>query len=66
MCEYFVQHAPLERAQHKVNSAIDRLRVLTVAAVEDDEGDFDIKALVEKVSNRIAVLEAGGDAAMRG
>ena len=61
ICEFFAEYAALEATQHKINSAVERLRTMTTSALEDDEGDIDIKDLIEKVSNEKAIRNARGD-----
>lgn len=61
LCELFEDYHSLVSIQHKVASAIERFRSLTVAALEDEDGKFDTKGFVEMVSNRIAVKEAQQD-----
>ena len=50
----------LEKAQHQINSAMGRLRIMTMSSMEQEDGTFDIKVLLELVSNRIAVIEGQG------
>ena len=50
----------MEKAQHKINSAMSRLRGMTMTAMEQEDGTVNIKGLLELVSNRIAVIEAQG------
>ena len=63
LCEFLPEGIALEKAQHKINSAMDRLRIVTVSSMEQEDGTFDIKGLLELVSNRIAVIEAHGSGA---
>jgi hypothetical protein len=68
LCEFLPEGIALEKAQHKINSAMDRLRNMTITAMEREDGSYDIKLLLEQVSNRIAVVDAiksGGMADMR-
>ena len=58
LCEFLPEGIALEKAQHNINSAMDRLRIMTISAMEQEDGSFDIKVLLESVSNRIAVIEA--------
>ena len=58
LCEFFEVYDALEKTQHKINSAMDRIQTLTVTALENDEGVFDMKALLESVSNQIAINNA--------
>ena len=60
LCEFLPEGIALEKAQHKINSAMDRLRNLTMTAMEQEDGTVNIKGLLELVSNRIAVIEAQG------
>ena len=58
LCEFFPEGIALEKAQHKINSAMDRLRNMTIASMEQEDGSYDIKVWLEQVSNRIAVVDA--------
>ena len=58
LCEYFTEFESLEKTQHKLNSAIGRFREMTLGALEGEDGAIDIKNLIERVSNRVAVREA--------
>ena len=58
LCEFLPEAVALEKAQHNINSAMDRLRIMTISSMEQEDGLFDIKVLLESVSNRIAVIEA--------
>ena len=60
LCEFLPEGIALEKAQHKINSAMDRLRNMTMTAMEQEDGTVNIKGLLELVSNRIAVIEAQG------
>ena len=60
LCEFLPEGIALEKAQHKINSAMDRLRNMTMTAMEEEDGTVNIKGLLELVSNRIAVIEAQG------
>jgi len=60
LCEFLPEGISLENAHHNINSAMDRLRIMTVYSMEQEDGTFDIKFLLELVSNRIAIIEAQG------
>ena len=60
LCAFLPEGIALEKAQHNINSAMDRLRIMTISSMEQEDGSFDIKVLLELVSNRIAVIEAHG------
>ena len=60
LCEFLPEGIALEKAQHKINSAMDRLRIMTISSMEQEYVTFDIKVLLELVSNRIAIIEAQG------
>ena len=58
LCEFLPEGIALEKAQHKINSPMDRLRNMPITSMEQEDGSYDIKVLLEQVSNRIAVIEA--------
>ena len=58
LCEFLPEGIALEKAQHKINSAMDRLRNMTITSMEQEDGSYDLKVLLEQVSNRIAVVDA--------
>ena len=58
LCEFLPEGIALEKAQHKINSAMDRLRNMTITSMEKEYGSYDIKLLSEQVSNRISVVYA--------
>ena len=63
LCEFLPEGIALEKALQNINSAMDRLRIMTISSMEQEDGTFDIKFLLELVSNRIAVIEAHGSGA---
>ena len=60
LCDFLPEGIALEKAQHNINSAMDHLRIRTIYSMEQEYGTFDIKVLLELVSNRVAVIEAHG------
>ena len=51
----------MEAAQHKINAAIDRLRTLTLSALDNESGEtVAMKDWIEAVSNVKAVRAARG------
>ena len=57
-CDSLPEGIALDKAQRMINSAMDRLRIMTVTSMEQEDGTFDLKSLLELVSNRIAGADA--------
>jgi hypothetical protein len=47
LCEFLPEGIALEKAQHKINSAMYRLRNMTITSMEQEDGSYDIKVLLE-------------------
>ena len=55
--EYLDEFGVLQSLQHKLNSALHRLKDLTMDAIEDEDGKFDNKGFAERISVIIALKE---------